>query len=141
VNDEYVYLEGVRPSVYLSGPMDYVSEEEGKNWRIRATGLLYKHDIKAVDPYDFEKEVCLPDLLVKADLHWILRSQGMIINASQDVRSWGTPMETIWAHMHRVINIAFVGDLYPSPWLSCHAKVVPTLEQAVEVVAWEIRQL
>ncbi len=141
MSDEYDYLRAIKPRVYLSGPMDDMSEEEGRNWRIRATGLLSKHDIKAVDPYDLEKEGCLIDLLVKTDLSWILRCQGMIVNASQDARSWGTPMEVIWAHMHRVISVAFVEDTRPSPWLIYHSGVVKTLDQAVERVAWHIRQL
>ncbi len=141
MDNEYTYLESVQPRVYLSGPMDHVSEEEGRRWREKAKVLLAKHEIKAVDPYDFEQEITTPALLVKADLHWIIRSSGMIINASQDVRSWGTPMETLWAHMHRVINIAFVEECKPSPWLLAHSKVVKTLDQAVECVAWEIRQL
>ena len=139
VGDEYDYLRSAKPRVYLSGAMDNVSEEERKAWR-RVTGeLLSHHNIQAVNPYDFEPSN--PKVLVRTDLHEVLRCQGMIINASQDVEVWGTPMEVLWAHMHRVINIAFVGELEPSPWLSYHAKVVPTLEQAVEVMAWEIRQL
>ncbi len=139
MDDEYDYLRSVKPRVYLSGPMDCVSVEEGRNWRIRATGLLNKYDIKVVDPYDFDP----PDLkvLVKTGLHEILRCQGMIVNASQDARSWGTPMEVIWAHMHRVITVAFVEDTRPSPWLIYHSGVVKTLDQAVERVAWHIRQL
>ena len=139
--DEYTHLKNTQPLVYLSGPMDHVSEEEGRGWREAAKILLAKHEIKAVDPYDFEQEVTVPTLLVKADLHWILRSQGMITNASQDAVTWGTPMETIWAHLHRVINVAFIGTCPPSPWLAAHARTVLTLNQAVEVVAWEIRQL
>jgi len=141
MSDEYNYLESIKPLVYLSGPMDNVSEVLGQGWRKAAKGLLSKHGLRAIDPYDFEEEVCIPELLVKTDLRWIFRCQGMIINASQDVKSWGTPMETIWAHMHRVINVAFVEDSRPSPWLMAHSKVVKTLDQAVECVAWEIRQL
>lgn len=141
VNDEYTYLESVQPYVYLSGPMDRISEKEGRGWREKAKTLLTTHNLKAVDPYDFKKSTDDPKLLVKTDLHWILRSSGMIINASQNVVVWGSPMETLWAHMHRVINIAFVGDLHPSPWLSAHSKVVQTLDQAVECVAWEIHRL
>ena len=141
MDNEYTYLESTQPRVYLSGPMDCVSEKEGRGWRKKAKVLLSEHEIRTIDPYDFEQEVTIPKLLVKTDLSWILRSSGMIINASQDVVVWGSPMETLWAHMHRVINIAFVGDFSPSPWLSYHAKVVQTLEQAVECVAWEIRQL
>lgn len=144
VEDDYTYLENLQPLVYLSGPMEHVSEEEGRGWREEATTLLAGHEIESVNPYDvprFDREETSPKLLVKADLHWILRSQGMIINASQDIVTWGTPMEVIWAHMHRTVNVAFVGELIASPWLAAHARIVPTLEQAVEVMAWEIRQL
>ena len=141
MSDEYSYLGSLQPLVYLSGPMEHVSEEEGRGWREEAKVLLASHDLEAIDPYDFEQESSIPKLLVKADLYWILRSQGMIINASQDVVTWGTPMEVIWAHMHRTISVAFVGDLNASPWLTAHARIVPTLEQAVEVMVWEIRQL
>jgi len=139
VGDEYDYLRSAKPRVYLSGAMDNVSEEEGKAWRRVTDELLSHHDIQAVNPYDFEPSD--PKVLVRRDLHEILRCQGMIINASQDVKVWGTPMEVLWAHMHRVTNIAFVYDREPSPWLLHHAKVVKTLDQAVECVAWEIRQL
>ena len=121
--------------------MDCVSEEEGREWREKAKTLLTAHELKVADPYDFENNVNDPKLLVKTDLFWILRSSGMIINASQNVVVWGSPMETLWAHIHRVINIAFVEECKPSPWLLAHSKVVQTLDQAVECVAWEIRQL
>lgn len=140
-DDHHIYLESIQPLVYLSGPMDCVSEEEGRRWREEAKELLAAHELKAIDPYDLEQEVTIPNLLVKTDLCWILRSSGMIINASQNVVVWGSPMETLWAHMHRVINIAFVEECKPSPWLSAHSKVVQTLDQAVECVAWEIHRL
>ncbi len=139
MSDEYDYLRSIKPRVYLSGPMDDVSEEEGKAWRRVAGELLSHHDIQAVNPYDFEASN--PKALVMTELRELLRCQGMIINASQEVKSWGTPMETIWAYMHRVISVAFVKDTHPSPWLMYHSGVVKTLDQAVERVAWHIRQL
>ena len=138
---DYNYLESLQPLVYLSGPMEHVSEEESRGWRKKAKELLVEYDLEGVDPYDFKQDSWSPKLLVKTDLYWVLRSQGMIINASQEVITWGTPMEVIWAHMHRTANIAFVGELNASPWLAAHARIVRTLEQAVEVMAWEIRQL
>ncbi len=139
MGDEYEYLESVKPRVYLSGPMDNVRSEVGRNWRIRVTGLLNRHDIQAVDPYDFEPAD--PKILVRTDLQKILPCQGMIINASQEVETWGTPMETMWAHMHRLINIAFIQSSRPSPWLSYHSSIVKTLDQAVERMVWEIHRL
>ncbi len=141
VNDDETYLANVKPHVYLSGPMENVSEKGGREWREEAKLLLTSHDLEAFDPYDFEQEATIPRLLVRTDFRCILASEGMLINASQNVVVWGSPMEVLWASMHKVINIAFVGDRTPSPWLSAHSKVVLTLNQAVECMAWEIRQL
>jgi len=123
------------PKVYLSGPMDHVSEDEGRGWRIEAKIKLESHSIQVFDPYDFEQDIDNPPALVKTDLSFILQSHGMLINASQNVTVWGSPMETLWARMHGIINIAFIGDLHPSPWLSAHATVVHDLDQATERMA------
>ncbi len=129
------------PKVYLSGPMDHVDEEEGKGWRERAKELLSDHGITVFDPYDFEQDVDTPKLLVKADLTHIIQSHGMIINASQDVIVWGSPMETLWAWQNGIMNVAFTGTLHASPWLSAHASIVATLDQAVENIAWKLSRL
>ncbi len=129
------------PKVYLSGPMDNVSEEEGKGWRGDAKGLLHEHGITASDPYDFEQDIDTPKLLVKTDLSYIIQCHGMIINASQNIVTWGSPMEVLWAHQNGIINVAFTGTLHPSPWLSTHSTITQTLDQAVEIMAWKLSRL
>ena len=143
MTDEYDYLAGIKPRIYLAGPMENVNEEEGNAWRQEVTLLLAKQDLQAINPYYLEQERNRPKFLVKTDLRAILHCEGMIINASQDVVTWGTPMEVLWAHMHRVINVAFTGSIHshPSPWLLNHAEIVSTPEQAVEVMAWKIQRL
>ena len=129
------------PRVYLSGPMDNVNEEEGKAWRNDAKGLLGEHGIIAFDPYDFEQDINDPKLLIKTDFSYIIQCHGMLINASQNVVTWGTPMEVLWAHQNGIINVAFTGTLHPSPWLSAHSSLTQTLDQAVEIMAWKLSRL
>lgn len=129
------------PKVYLSGPMDHVSAEEGKGWREIAKGLLADHGITTLDPYDFEQDSGDPKLLIKTDLIQIIQSHGMLINASQSVTVWGSPMEVLWAWQNGIINVAFTGELRVSPWLSTHSAITQTLEQAVEVISWRLSRL
>ncbi len=129
------------PKVYLSGPMDHVSEEEGKGWRETAKELLSSRGITVFDPYDFEQDTDTPKLLIKTDLSYIIQSHGMLINASQNVTVWGSPMEVLWAWQNGIINVAFTGTLSTSPWLSAHSAVTQTLDQAVEVMTWRLSRL
>lgn len=129
------------PKVYLSGPMDHVSKEVGRAWRDRAKELFLEHGIEVFDPYDFEREVDNPNLLIKTDLTYIIQSHGMLINASQNVITWGTPMEVFWACQNGIVNVAFTGDHRVSPWLRAHSTIATTLDQAVEVMAWKLSRL
>ncbi len=129
------------PKVYLSGPMDHVSEEEGKGWREVAKELLSSRGITVFDPYDFEQDKDTPELLVKTDLSYIIQCHGMLINASQNVTVWGSPMEVLWAWQNGIINVAFTETLHPSPWLSAHSAITQTLNQAVEVMTWRLSRL
>lgn len=129
------------PKVYLSGPMDHVSEEEGKGWKGRAKELLNEHGITVFDPYDFEQDVSNPKLLIKTDLSHIIQSHGMLINASQNAIVWGSPMEVLWAYQNDIINVAFTGTARVSPWLSFYSTTTKTLDQAVENLAWQLSRL
>ena len=127
--------------IYLSGPMDEVSDAEGRGWRGQAKIALDEFEMEGVNPYDFEQERAIPTALVRADLRHILSCNGMIVNASQHVCTWGTPMEVLWAHMHHLLIVAFTGGAPISPWLSAHAHTIPTLEKAVEIIRWQTIRL
>ncbi len=127
--------------IYLSGAMDDVTEVEGQSWRKDAAVLLAHWDIEALDPYTFELKGAKPDDLVRKDLIRILSCQGMIANASQDVRMWGTPMEIFFAWTHNIPVVAFTGATPISPWLLAHADTTETLESAVETIRWQTIRL
>ncbi len=129
------------PNVYLSDPMDNVDESEGKGWRETATEFFALHSISTFNPYDFEENVNNPPALVKTDIIYMAKSHGMLINASQPVVVWGSPMEVLWGAQHGLINIAFTGDLKVSPWLSAHSIITTTLEQAMEQMVWKLSRL
>lgn len=127
--------------IYLSGAMDDVTEEEGKSWRRDAAVLLAHWDIEALNPYAFELKKATPADLVRQDLIRILSCQGVLANASQDVRMWGTPMEVFFAWTHHIPVVAFTGGTPVSPWLSTHADTTRTLKSAVETIRWQTIRL
>ncbi len=127
--------------IYLSGPMDDVSEEEGRHWRERAKIALAEFEMEGVDPYDFEQKKAIPTALVRTDLQNILTCKGMITNASQHVCTWGTPMEVLWSHMYHIPVVAFTGNERISPWLAAHAHTVMSLDKAVETIRWQVIRL
>jgi hypothetical protein len=129
------------PNVYLSGPMDDVSDGEGRGWREEAKELLQEHGVRVFDPYDFEENVNDPKQLVKTDLIHIAQSHGMLINASQNAVVWGSPMEVIISWRSGLINVAFTGDRRVSPWLSAHSTITTTLENAVDNITWQLSRL
>ena len=121
------------PRIYLSGPMQYT--KEGKEWREVAKDKLKARGFEGISPYDFER---VEKGIVERDLSEILNSFGIIVNAYEEVPSWGTPMEVFFAYTHGKTVIAFVGDLgKPTPiWLSHHSVIVLTLDDAIERITW-----
>lgn len=129
------------PNVYLSGPMDHVSDEDGKGWRDIAKELFSPYGVTTFNPYDFEEDTNNPKALVKTDLIYIAQSHGMLINASQNVIVWGSPMEVVLSYRAGLINVAFTGNLRISPWLAAHSATTITLEQAVDQMIWKLSRL
>lgn len=122
-------------TVYLSGPMENVSDEDGKGWRNEAISLLIYNGVQGIDPYNFGMQGRSDEAIIREDLYSLSTHQGMITNASQNVPMWGTPMEVYFAWQNHIPTVAFLGNANSSPWLRYHTTaVVGTLEEAVEKI-------
>jgi len=70
--------------VYLSGPMDGVSVEDGNGWRLKATKFLNLHDFEVYNPYertlDESKEERTGKEVHDNDVYWLNKSDIVLAN-------------------------------------------------------------
>lgn len=119
---------------YLAGPINGCTDDEAKNWREVVKAAL--GDKNCLDPMrrDYrgieDKSV---NEIVNGDLADIDASDAMLANCWQV--SWGTAMEIRYAATH---DIPVIAVLPPgsrvSPWLSYHATVTFSLDDALAQV-------
>ena len=120
--------------VYLAGPIADCTDEECKGWRERAKKLL--KGCHCLDPVERDFRGDEPGKeheIVDGDLSDIRKSDVVLVSATPRTKgaSWGTPMEVVYAKVKmgkRVV--AFGAGPRPSPWLTYHAEVFGTLEDA-----------
>lgn len=117
--------------VYLGGPIMFVEKSLAMDWRHTARDILHNHSISVFDPMDIPHDGDSASI-VKRDLLEVEEAKCLLVNASIEVPSWGTPMETFYAYRLGRAVVAFVGDAVVSPWLEYHSDViVKTLTGAV----------
>lgn len=129
-----------RPAVYLAGKMAGCTDDECNGWRDTATPLLAPLQVLNPMVRDFRDVTLSPaecGQLVKDDKADIDRAFAVIVRADAGA-SWGTSMETIYAHGRTKLVVAFVGSAEISPWLRAHAHIiVGTVEEACAAVMAE----
>lgn len=120
--------------VYLAGPINGCSDAEARGWRNDAKRL--RPDIEWVDPMvrDYRgNEAQNADAIVSGDLSDIASCDVVLVNAER--ATWGTAMELrAAAAEYRKPAVAFCSANRPSPWLLVHARVVPTLAEALALL-------
>lgn len=115
---------------YLSGPMDFVTSDVGKDWRKKVEKLLGDKSIDVFNPY--RKPLCpegttqKPGVVLRQDIRIIDMSDILLVNASQGVESWGTASECMYAYWVKNIPVvAFVGERKVIPrWLDEQAEFI-----------------
>ena len=122
----------MKPTVYLAGGINGLSDEEAKGWRnAAARELVSLYDI--LDPMvrDYRGvEAQNVEEIVTGDLLDISISDIVLVRAERP--SWGTAMELVYAKEMGKYVIAFGAGERPSPWLVFHADhVAETLEAGV----------
>lgn len=125
----------MKPTLYLAGAINGMSDEEANGWRTEAKaalGELYN----ILDPMarDYRgAEAKNVDEIVHGDLADIEASHVLLIRA--DRPSWGTGAEVPLAFYAGKRNIAWGVGERVSPWLLYHtAAVVPTLADAIALL-------
>jgi nucleoside 2-deoxyribosyltransferase len=125
--------------VYLSGPIQGMSDADAKDWRMLATKFLEAHGHWPVDPMtrDYrgrETDPALAAEIVEQDKDDILSCD--ILLANLHTPSAGTSMEIYYAYLNlrRVISIVPKGHRV-SPWVRYHSNaVVETLVDALTAI-------
>lgn len=121
--------------VYLAGPINGCDDAEATAWREEVKRAL-PEGVTFLDPTDRDfrgAEAMFADYLVQSDKADIDRCDVVIAMAERP--TWGTAMEIGYADDIGKLVIAVCADERPSPWLSYHAEIVPTLGAAVQVLA------
>lgn len=123
-------MVGTAVIVYLCGAINAQSDDACKGWREEAKQRLTKHQIRDPMRRDYRgQEAGNVTQIVVGDLDDIRMSDVVLVNAQRP--SWGTAMELYQAHLWGKRVLAFGAGDRPSPWLLHHAKLVPTLEDAL----------
>lgn len=123
---------GMKPRIYLSGPINGTKDSE-QVWRSIATKKLEKwYDI--LDPLrrDFRgtKFNTVNSVnIVKQDLQEVDHAHVVLVNCTKP--GWGTAMEVFYARMKGKPVLFFGASNNPSPWLLAHARNVKTLSAAI----------
>ncbi len=121
------------PTIYLSGPIDYVSLEEASGWRDKATELLKGMRIAALNPI-LGKDGMTEHEIVRADLDMIARADALLVNMTrEDVPHVGTSMEIMYAVEHDIPVV--IWGTPKSIWAQCHAVIAPEFDDAMSTVA------
>jgi len=132
----------MKPTIYISGPMEKLEKEIWRKYRDMATERLKKEGFDIFDP------ACKDSLLEDAGLKLVSQdiigldkaemelSDIILIDARHNVAAWGTCMETYIMSEKNKIGVAF-GKFKDRPpfWLEGHTDVVmPTLDDALDII-------
>jgi nucleoside 2-deoxyribosyltransferase len=133
------------PAMYLCGPMENVSKEEGTAWR-NDTKTLFEDRCVIYDPYDVEAEtktftkedkiLRARDIVVK-DLECIDKSNVLLVNLNG--QGCGTYYEVMYAFMHRKKIIGF--GITDNPWNLCHIEMYPNHLDACYAVKRYLKEI
>jgi len=138
-------------SVYLAGPMSGLKYDDAVNWRDEAQDKLIDYDIHCLYPNicpksNTDKGISLPctcgDVLcdenniVKVDLDYIKQCNVVLANFNSDRVSIGTVFEIGYAVALGKLIVAIIADnnIHTHPFITKHAIIVKTLEEALELI-------
>jgi nucleoside 2-deoxyribosyltransferase len=102
----------MKRTVYLCGPMEFVSETEGKEWRYIAELFLNSNGVNTLNPYRRKHSFEMSEMkrIFELDLRDIRECDIVLANLStmDKLPSHGTAQELFYAHyvMHKQV-IAF----------------------------------
>jgi nucleoside 2-deoxyribosyltransferase len=101
-------------TVYLAGSMEHVSKEEATGWRTQAELLLWRHEVKTLNPcrriHNFEQRYM--KRIFELDLRDIQESDIILVNLDNPkIAKHGTAMEVFYAsYVLRKPVVAFKED-------------------------------
>lgn len=128
-------------SVYLSGPINGMTDEQCMAWRQSAAHSIRLAGSTVIDPMsrDFRgREEEHAEDIVSRDKEDIESCDVLLVNANNP--GWGTAMECLYAiYMgKRVVAFATYSSAPSiSPWLRCHAHAIfDSLDSAVAYIAY-----
>lgn len=126
--------------IYLCGGINSLSDAECTDWR-EATKARLDSKYAFLDPMrrDYRGiEAEATKDIVHGDLYDINASDILLVNASRP--SWGTAMETFYAHRNHKTVITVCPSDKPSPWLVYHSDYIfKTFDEAFELLeAWTV---
>lgn len=109
-----------RLTVYLAGPIDFVSHAEARDWRDVVTGLNL---FDVFDPMSVAQAVALPSLQ-RANDSLLAASDGVLVRIDPNVVSWGTPYEVAIARQVHRLPMVFITNT-PDEELPLYYRDVP----------------
>lgn len=111
-------------TIYLCGGINKLSDADAKDWREGAKAALDSM-FNFLDPMrrDYRgREAESVREIIDGDMVDIQLSDILLVNASKP--SWGTGMETFYAHVLDKTIVIVCPEDRPSPWLIGHSTVV-----------------
>lgn len=133
-------MQSRKKSVYLSGPIDLVTKEEARSWRV-AAGNELRHLANIIDPTDYfmdwdidPSDEKVAEVIVAFDKHKLRQADVVLVDANTP--GWGTAMEVFLAHESGVPVVAWLAkDKVHSTWLVHHTYSIRTsLNECIDVV-------
>lgn len=118
--------------VYLCGPMEQVSIEQGTGWRNRVKDAFKEKDyIQIIDPYDLEQNDDMVQI-VEGDKLSIMKADLLIVNSNGI--GCGTWMELMFSWEQNKLSYGFGSNV--NPWYKYHVtQEFKSLEDIIKQVS------
>lgn len=124
--------------VYLAGAMH--QSRDPSSWRDAFTTSVKPLGWEVVNPIKLELNLMDPMIIVRTDLGELLKCDALLARCHEP--SWGTPMEVMFAFLHRVPVVTWVPCLDDpvSPWLIYHSHAFVETEMQAIVALSKIQE-
>ena len=129
------------PTIYLSGAIDHVTEEEAAGWRDAATRKLEERGYRVLNPLKIEgREGMTDEQIILADLKMISKADALLVEMTRDdIPYVGTSMEIAYAWTLRFLPVVIWGKP-KSIWARYHGPIAPTLDRAIDLVCAMVKR-